>query len=79
MSEAAVDSRTVTLAEAKTRILDAFEIQQPVFLWGLPGVGKSELMEQICSERRNFRHHSLPSRYSCCSYGAYRSTWHAIL
>ena len=51
MSEAAVDSRTVTLAEAKTRILDAFEIQQPVFLWGLPGVGKSELMEQICSEQ----------------------------
>ena len=50
MSEAAVDSRTVTLAEAKTRILDAFEIQQPVFLWGLPGVGKSELMEQICNE-----------------------------
>ena len=76
MSEAAVDSRTVTLAEAKTRILDAFEIQQPVFLWGLPGVGKSELMEQICNEE--IRYYT-PSRYSCCSYGAYRSTWHAIL
>ena len=46
MSEA-VDSRTVTLAEAETRILDAFEVKRPVFLWGLPGVGKSELMEQI--------------------------------
>ena len=46
MSEA-VDSRTITLAEAETRILDAFEVKRPVFLWGLPGVGKSELMEQI--------------------------------
>ena len=70
MAEVAVDSRTVTLAEAKTRILDAFEIKQPVFLWGLPGIGKSELMEQICTEE---------SLGSCCSYGAYRFTWHAIL
>lgn len=46
MSEA-VNSRTVTLAEAETRIIRAFRKQRPVFLWGLPGVGKSELMTRI--------------------------------
>ena len=46
MSEA-VNSRTITLAEAETRIIRAFRKQRPVYLWGLPGVGKSELMTRI--------------------------------
>ena len=42
-----VDVRTVTLAEAETRIVRAFRKKRPVFLWGMPGVGKSELMQKI--------------------------------
>ena len=42
-----VDTRTVTLKEAEARILRAFNQKRPVFLWGPPGVGKSELFEGI--------------------------------
>ena len=42
-----VDSRTVTLKEAESRIIHAFRNKRPVFLWGPPGVGKSELFQGI--------------------------------
>jgi hypothetical protein len=44
-----IDVRTVTLSEAETRIVRAFRKKRPVFLWGMPGVGKSELMEKIAT------------------------------
>ena len=49
MSEG-IDTRTVTLAEAEQRIVRAFNKRRPVFLWGLPGVGKSELMQRIAEK-----------------------------
>ena len=46
-----IDSaRTVTLAEAENRIVRAFRNKLPVFLWGPPGVGKSELMAGIANK-----------------------------
>jgi hypothetical protein len=44
------ENRTITTAEAKSRVLRAFKIKRPVFLWGPPGVGKSELISELTEE-----------------------------
>ena len=44
------DHRTVTAVEAKTAILRCFKKQRPVFLWGPPGIGKSEVVAGIAEE-----------------------------
>lgn len=41
------DSRTVKISEANVLLTKAFKRQRPVFLWGPPGIGKSELVEGI--------------------------------
>ena len=43
----AVDSRTVTVKEAISRVTRAIKANRPLFLWGPPGVGKSELCQGI--------------------------------
>ena len=43
----ATDARTVKLSEARSLILHAFNHKRPVFLWGPPGIGKSDLAQQI--------------------------------
>lgn len=44
---AQTDSRTVTAREARSAILRAFKVKRPVFLWGPPGIGKSELVADM--------------------------------
>lgn len=44
------DSRTVTSLQAKKSLLKAFQVKRPLFLWGPPGIGKSELVEGIANE-----------------------------
>ena len=44
------DSRTVTSTQARKSILTAFKVKRPLFLWGPPGIGKSELVEGITQE-----------------------------
>ena len=44
------DSRTVTSTQARKSILQAFKVKRPIFLWGPPGIGKSELVEGITNE-----------------------------
>lgn len=44
------DTRTVTSQQARQSILAGFRIQRPIFLWGPPGIGKSELVEGITKE-----------------------------
>ena len=44
------DSRTITATEARKSVLRCFKKQRPVFLWGPPGIGKSELVEGITEE-----------------------------
>lgn len=41
------DTRTVKISEAERLIIRAFKKKRPVFLWGPPGIGKSELVEGI--------------------------------
>ena len=43
-------SRTVTSTEARRAIMRAFKKQRPLFLWGPPGIGKSELVASIAEE-----------------------------
>ena len=44
------ENRTVSIAEARSRLLRAFKVKRPVFLWGPPGVGKSELIADLTEE-----------------------------
>ena len=44
------DSRTVTSIQARKSLLKAFQVKRPLFLWGPPGIGKSELVENLTSE-----------------------------
>jgi len=44
------DSRTVTALQARKSLLEAFRVKRPLFLWGPPGIGKSELVEGIAKE-----------------------------
>jgi len=44
------DTRTVNSVQARKSLLKAFKVQRPLFLWGPPGIGKSELVEGIANE-----------------------------
>ena len=48
------ENRTVTPAETRSRLLRAFKVKRPVFLWGPPGVGKSELVADLTKELGGF-------------------------
>jgi len=44
------ENRSVTPTEARSRVLRAFKVKRPVFLWGPPGIGKSELVAGLTEE-----------------------------
>jgi MoxR-like ATPase len=44
------DTRTVTSTQARKSLLKAFKVKRPLFLWGPPGIGKSELVEELANE-----------------------------
>ena len=44
------EQRSVTLDAAKREIKVAMRKKRPIFLWGPPGIGKSELIADICEE-----------------------------
>jgi hypothetical protein len=48
MSE--INSRTVGPKSGKKAIRRAFKAQRPIFLWGPPGIGKSDIIKQIGTE-----------------------------
>lgn len=50
MSVSVSDNRTLTAIEARKSILRCFKQKRPVFLWGPPGIGKSELVAGIAEE-----------------------------
>jgi hypothetical protein len=43
----AVATRTVSPNKAKKSIIRAFKKKRPIFLWGPPGIGKSDIIHQI--------------------------------
>ena len=51
MAEQISTSRTVTPNEAKRALRKCIKIQRPVFMWGPPGIGKSDIVKQIGSEQ----------------------------
>jgi len=44
------EHRTVTPNEVRSRILRCFKNKRPVFLWGPPGIGKSEVVADLTQE-----------------------------
>mgnify|MGYP003636512682 CR=1 FL=1 len=44
------ENRTVTSIQARKSLLQAFKVKRPLFLWGPPGIGKSDLVEDITKE-----------------------------
>ena len=47
---AATEHRTVTASEARSRLLRCFKTKRPVFLWGPPGIGKSDVVAGLTAE-----------------------------
>lgn len=44
------DNYTVTSVQARKALLKAFEVKRPIFLWGPPGIGKSEVVAEVTQE-----------------------------
>jgi hypothetical protein len=44
------ESRQITSVQARRSLLKAFKHKRPLFLWGPPGIGKSELVADITQE-----------------------------
>jgi len=44
------ENRTITSQDARTGLQKCFEKKRPVFLWGPPGIGKSELVADLATE-----------------------------
>ena len=44
------ENRTVTSEEARIALQQCFKTKRPVFLWGPPGIGKSELVANMAEE-----------------------------
>jgi hypothetical protein len=44
------DSLTITSVQARKAITKAFQSKRPVFLWGPPGIGKSEVVQEIADD-----------------------------
>lgn len=44
------ESMTVTPVQARKALLSAFKTKRPVFLWGPPGIGKSEVVAETAHE-----------------------------
>jgi hypothetical protein len=46
------DNHTITSVQARRAIMTAFKVKRPVFLWGPPGIGKSEVVAEIAHEMK---------------------------
>ena len=44
------DNLCITSVQARKAILKSFQAKRPVFLWGPPGIGKSEVVAEISEE-----------------------------
>ncbi len=51
MAEKMSANRTVTPNEAKSAIRHSINKKRPIFMWGAPGIGKSDIVKQIADEQ----------------------------
>ena len=49
-----VEHRTVTSVQARKAITKCFKTKRPIFLWGPPGIGKSEVVAEIAKDMGGF-------------------------
>jgi hypothetical protein len=50
MASQVSDNHTITSVQTRKAMLSAFKTQRPVFLWGPPGIGKSDVVSEITEE-----------------------------
>jgi hypothetical protein len=50
MASPVSDNLTITSVQTRKAMLTAFKAKRPVFLWGPPGIGKSEVVAEIAEE-----------------------------
>lgn len=50
MGNNTVEARTVKISECKPILRRAVAKRRPVFIWGPPGVGKSDMVNQVAAE-----------------------------
>jgi len=50
MASQVSEHHTITSVQARKAILKAFNVKRPVFLWGPPGIGKSDVVTEIAHE-----------------------------
>ena len=41
------DNLTITSVQTRKAMLKAFKAKRPLFLWGPPGIGKSEVVAEV--------------------------------
>jgi len=44
------DNLTITSVQTRKALLTAFKVKRPIFLWGPPGIGKSEVVADVAKE-----------------------------
>jgi len=49
-----LETRTVTTKEATASIMTCFKAKVPIFLWGPPGIGKSDVVRQITESLQGY-------------------------
>ena len=49
-ASAVSDNHTITAIQASKSLKQAIKAQRPVFLWGPPGIGKSDVVQQLAVE-----------------------------
>ena len=54
MAETNHEHRVVRIRDARVEILKAMRKKRPVFIWGGPGIGKSELVDQITDSMEGY-------------------------
>jgi hypothetical protein len=50
MASQVSEHHTITSVQARKAILKAFNVKRPIFLWGPPGIGKSDVVTEIAHE-----------------------------
>ena len=50
MSSKVSDNLTITSVQARKAMLQAFKSKRPLFIWGPPGIGKSEVVAEVAAE-----------------------------
>ena len=50
MASSVSDNLTITSVQARKAMLKAFKAKRPLFLWGPPGIGKSEVVAEALAK-----------------------------